>query len=1093
MPRYRPVDPKADFPRMEEDVLAYWAEHGVVAKSFAWREGAPEWVFYDGPPTANNRPHIGHVEARTFKDLYPRYRAMTGSYVHRKAGWDCHGLPVEVEVEKRIGTKSKRDIEAFGIQRFVDLCRESVKEYVADWRQMSERMGFWIDMDDAYWTMDAAYVQSVWWALKELHSKGLLFQDHKVTAYCPRCGTALSDAEVAMGYKQVEDPSVHLRFPVTAPTDDALRGAAFVGWTTTPWTLVSNMGLAVDASAEYVRVTSPKGDLVVAAARLEELREALGVGDDDRSVTVLDHFAGRDLVGSLYEPPFANVDDGSAHRVVAADFVSLSEGTGIVHMAPAFGADDLEIGRREGWPVFNPVDDQGRFTDLAGPGFVRGRFVKDADPDIVADLEARGLIVSASTAVHTYPLCWRCETPLLYYARPAWYVRTTARKEELLEANERTNWYPEHIQQGRYGDWLRNNVDWSLSRERYWGTPLPIWRCEAGHDTVVGSLAELSAVAGRDVTAVDPHRPAIDGVVFPCPTCAAQARRVPEVIDAWFDSGAMPFAQWSYMGPDSPAAEVFSRRFPADFIAEGLDQTRGWFYSLMAEGVLLFGQNAYRNVICHGLVVDADGRKMSKRLGNVVEPMSAFDRVGADAVRWYMVAAGSPWSNRRLTFEILDDVVRRFFLPLWNVYAFYVTYANLDEPVLADAPAPRDRSALDRWLLSRLHSTVAAVRPAMEAYDATGAARRIEELVDDLSNWYVRRSRRRFWDPARSDGAAGGTASVSGGSDAAGKASAYATLFEALTTLARLLAPFVPFLAEEIHRNLALAEDGSAPASVHLTAYPEADPSLMDPALEDAMAVVRSLTSLGRTVRSEAKVRVRQPLHHAVVHVPAQASGSGPLADLLPLLGDELNVKDVVFAGSAEEMAGWHAKPNFRALGPRLGSRVQELAQSLARDDGTVAAALAAGSTVEVALPSGSIAIGADDVELTQQPRPGWALATDGPLAVALELTLTDELVLEGMAREVIHHVQALRKSAGLEVTDRIDLTVAAAAGSVAARSLEAFGDRIAREVLAERLSVSDQPTSEGEIEGLQTGSAAGSAFTVSVDGDLVTFSLRRA
>jgi isoleucyl-tRNA synthetase len=1058
MPRYRPVEPKVDLPAMERRILERWDAEGTFGASIARRAGSPRWVFYDGPPTANNKPHIGHVEARTFKDVFPRYRTMTGHLVDRKAGWDCHGLPVEVEVEKRIGTRSKRDIERFGVEKFIRLCRESVQEYVADWKRVSRRMGFWIDMEDAYWTMDASYVQSVWWAVKRLHELDLLYQDFRVTAYCPRCGTGLSDAEVALGYTTIEDPSVYLEFPVT-DGPDGLRGASLVGWTTTPWTLISNLGLAVDEAAEYVRVSTSRGDLVVAEARLPLLGELLG-GDD---LPQAGRMRGAELVGARYEPPYPNVD-GSTHRVVAAGFVQLDEGTGVVHMAPAFGTEDLEVGRREGWPLFNPVDEEGRFTDLA-PEFVRGRFVKEADADIIDDLRARRRLVAAQRIEHTYPLCWRCDTPLLYYPRRSWYIRTTARKDELLAANDAVHWYPPHIQQGRYGDWLRNNVDWSLSRERYWGTPLPIWRCGAEHLTVVGSLAELSEVAGRDVTGLDPHRPGIDEVVVACRECGAEARRVPEVGDAWFDSGAMPFAQWGYQGPGSPGGDRFLEQFPADFIAEGLDQTRGWFYSLMAEGVLLFGQSAYRNVICHGLVMDAEGRKMSKRLGNVIEPEAAFEQVGADAVRWFMLASGSPWSDRRASFEMMEDVVRRFVLTLWNTYAFYVTYANLDDLDLSSAPPPEGRPVLDRWALSRLHGTVAAVRTAMDAYDATAAARRIEELVDDLSNWYVRRSRRRFWEAARAGG------------DAEGKLAAHATLEEALRTLAGLLAPLTPFVAEELYVNLVAEVDPQAARSVHLIDYPEPRPDLVDPELDAAMEDARRVVGLGRTVRTDAKVRVRQPLARATVSLPG---GEGRLQPLLGLVADELNVASVGFAEGDEALSEWRARPNFRSLGPRLGPRAQAAAEAIRADDGTLARDLASGRWVVVSVEGEDVTIEPGDVELAQQTRPGWAMATDGAFTVALDLEVDDALRAEGAIREVVHHVQALRRSAGLDLTDRIVLGVDAVEGGLVARALDQAGDRVATEVLAVEIRPGpvEDPSGVADAE---------------VEGERVRFSLRRA
>ena len=1057
MPGYRSVDPRVDLPALEERVLEFWREARIFDKSLRQREGAPEWVFYDGPPTANNKPHIGHVEARTFKDLYPRYRTMTGHYVHRKAGWDCHGLPVEVEVEREIGTKNKRDIERFGVAEFVQRCRESVIRYVSDWKLASERMGFWIDMDDAYWTMDPSYIQSVWWGLKRLHEDGLLYQDDRTVAYCPRCGTGLSDAEVALGYTTVVDPGVYVKFPVVEGSPQAV-GAAIVGWTTTPWTLISNLGLAVSEGEPYVRVRGQDGEMIVAEHRLEDLRRVTGDVED------VNRFAGSVLVGAHYDPPFENIRDRNAHRVVSADFVSMDEGTGIVHIAPGYGADDLALGRREGWAAHRPIDDAGLFTDEA-PAFVRGQFVKDADPAIIDELRARGLLVKAEDYEHTYPLCWRCDTPLLYVARPSWYIRTTTFKDRLLAANNATNWFPDHIQQGRFGNWLENNVDWALSRERYWGTPLPVWRCPKEHLTVVGSLAELSELAGRDVTGIDPHRPAIDEVTLPCPECGAEASRVPEVIDAWYDSGAMPYAQWGYAGPGSAGEEVFRRRYPADFIAEGLDQTRGWFYSLMAEGVLLFGESAYRNVICHGLVLDGDGRKMSKRIGNVIAPMEAFQRYGADAVRWYMVASGSPWSDRRLSFESIEDVVRQFLLTLWNTYAFFVQYANIDEPDLSAAPAPGERPPLDRWLLSRLHATIGRVRVDLDAFDATGAARRLTELVDDASNWYVRRSRRRFWDSSRGDGPSG----------AAAKLAAYATLGEFLVATAGMLAPFTPFVAEELYRNLRAERDDGAPESVHLSDFPSADSALVDEALEEAMGVVRTAVSLGRTVRGDTKVRVRQPLAGAVLHVPGDRTRLEPL---LPLMADELNVKRVRFAESADELAGWRAKPNFRVLGPKLGPRVNEVAEALAHDDGTLAASLAADESVTIPLPSGEVTLSPGDVDLAKTIQTGWGLASDGGITVALDLTLTDGLRREGLARELVHHVQNLRKSAGLDVTDRIALGVDAAGAP--GEAFHEHRDAVASEVLAETATAGPIPDATAEA-------------VVDMDGVRVRLTLRRA
>ncbi|HVF08187.1 MAG TPA: isoleucine--tRNA ligase, partial [Actinomycetota bacterium] len=729
MAPFEPVDTDASFPELELETLAFWKERDVFRASLAQRAGAPLWMFYEGPPTANGKPGVHHVEPRTFKDVYPRYKTMTGHLVPRRGGWDCHGLPVELEVEKEIGTTGKRDIEAFGIAAFNDRCRASVKRYVGEFERLTERIGYWVDLEEAYWTMAPGYIESVWWSLKSLFERGLLQEADRVTAYCPRCGTALSDAEVAQGYRTVEDPSVFVRFPIVEASEPELEGASLLVWTTTPWTLPSNAGAAVDAGAVY-DVMEREGDRLVMAA-------ALGpsvLGEGWRRLRGID---GAALVGARYAPPYPNID--GAHRVVDGSFVSMDDGTGIVHLAPAFGPDDLAVGREQGWAVHKPVGDDGRFTDLA-PAFVRGLFVKDADPAIVEDLRERGLLLRDERYEHNYPFCWRCQTPLLYYARTSWYVRTTEVKDRLLEVNEDVGWHPEHIKHGRYGNWLENNVDWALSRERYWGTPLPIWRCGRNHLRAVGSLAELGELAGRDVTGVDPHRPAIDEVAFDCRECGDEARRVPEVIDAWYDSGAMPFAQWGYHPELGRGIDEFERHLPADFISEAIDQTRGWFYTLMAEGVLHFDSTAYRSVVCFGFIVDEQGRKMSKSLGNVVDPMSVMERYGADALRWVLLTSGSPWSSRRLGDTVLEEAVRQFLLTLWHVYSFFVLYANADgfDPAMSPAPSPSSRPLLDRWILSRLAGTVREVRDGMDGYDVTGAGRRIQAFVDDLSNWYVR-------------------------------------------------------------------------------------------------------------------------------------------------------------------------------------------------------------------------------------------------------------------------------------------------------------------------------------------------------------------
>ena len=1039
MRRFDPVEAQVNFPELEHRVLEFWREADVFGRQLAAGAGKPEWVFYDGPPTANARPHIGHAVTRTFKDIFPRFKTMTGHYVHRKAGWDCHGLPVEIEVEREIGTTGKRDIEAFGVAEFNRLCRESVKRYVRDWEALTERIGFWIDMSDAYWTMNTEYVESVWWSLKQLHERGLLVEADKVTAYCPRCGTALSDAEVAQGYETVEDPSLFVRFPIEQAEDAELVGASMLVWTTTPWTLPSNEGVAVDPSADYVVVERAGERLIVGAA----LRSA-ALGDDG---VVLRTLRGDALLGIRYRPPYPNVP--GAHAVVGADFVSMDEGTGLVHIAPAFGPGDLEVGRREGWPIYKPIDDTGRFVHPA-PEFVHGRFVKEADPHIVEDLQTRGVLLRAETFEHSYPFCWRCATPLLYLARTSWYLTTTSVKDRLLEVNESVDWHPQHIKRGRYGNWLENNVDWALSRERYWGTPLPIWRCPAGHQTPIGSLAELGRHARRDLSELDPHRPWIDEVTFDCPECQATSTRVPEVIDTWYDSGAMPFAQWNYHPELGRGLDEFERRFPADFISEAVDQTRGWFYTLMAEGVLQFDSTAYRSVVCFGFITDERGRKMSKSLGNVIDPMEAMERHGADALRWLLLTTGSPWGSRRVSAATLDDVVRQFLLTLWYVYSFFVTYANADgfDPG-SPAPPQSERSVLDRWLLSQLHRTIGEARAGLDAYDATGAGRRIAALVDDLSNWYVRRSRRRFWDP--------------GGLGGRETASAFHTLHECLVAIVTLLAPFTPFVAEEIWRNLAAGRDGAAD-SVHLADYPSPDPAAIDDRLDEGMRAARAIVALGRTVRVQTRTKVRQPLAEAVIHYPGDHTALEPLLDLV---ADELNVKRVVFAESTAELGRWSAKPNYRTLGPRLGSRVKEVAVLLAGDDGRLAAELARGERVTVSAGGTTVSLGADDVDLAQDVRTGWGVAADAGITVALDLDLTPELRTEGLARDMVRLVQDARKAAGLEVADRIDLAVDAT-GDVA-RALAAHRDYVAGETLAVNvttLELSGGFRRESEIDG---------------------------
>ncbi|MEA2567351.1 MAG: isoleucyl-tRNA synthetase [Actinomycetota bacterium] len=1019
---FSPVSSQVSFPELERRILAYWAEHDIVARGLARNEGAEEWVFYEGPPTANGRPGVHHVEARIFKDIFPRFHAMRGRYVHRKAGWDCHGLPVELQIEKELGFHRKAQIEEYGIERFNALCRESVLRYVADWERLTERIGFWINMDDAYMTMKPEYVESVWWSLKTLYEAGLLFQDYKSVPYCPRCETALSDHELNYpgSYRTVTDPSVYVRFPLEDAPGDLLV------WTTTPWTLPSNLAAAVNPDVTYALVAWGHERPVILAEDLVEKVLAPGA-------RIIETMRADQLVGKRYTPPFRFVEpDKPAWFVIAEDYVTTTDGTGIVHIAPAFGAEDLDAGRRHGLPFVNLVDPSGHFVPEAGP--FAGMWVKDADEAVVADLDSRGLLFKVEPYEHNYPHCWRCGTPLIYYAKSSWFARTTAKREELLAENEKTNWHPESIKHGRYGDWLANNVDWALSRDRYWGTPLPIWRCPEGHETCIGSRADLSALAGRDLSDLDPHRPFVDEVTFPCPACGATATRTHEVIDAWYDSGSMPFAQWGYPHQNE---EVFKKRFPADFICEGLDQTRGWFYSLMAISTLVFGQNSYRDVLCLGLMVDEEGKKMSKSLGNIIDPWTLLESQGADALRWYLFTSGSPWANRRLGPTVVDEFLRRYLLTLWNTYSFFVTYANLDgfDPAMPAVPVA-ERPELDQWIIAELHDTIRDVTDALENYDALVGGRRLDAFVDDLSNWYVRRSRRRFW----RSGDAG---------DSGDKAAAYATLHECLVTVAKLTAPFTPFIAEEIFTNLHRAE------SVHLENWPTYDEGLIDQGLLGRMRLARQLVALGRAARAKAKVKTRQPLPKALAVVPAAERAD--VAALARLVADELNVKELELVESLEQLVHYSVKPNFRALGPRFGPRMPKIAAALAALGPDEVRALreqvAAGGPVTLDVEGETLTLEAADLDVRAEKREGYEVEHEGPYGVALDVEVTPELRAEGLAREVVRAVQDARKEGGLDIADRIGLYLEAGgelAEAIAAHEAWILGEVLATERLAE-------------------------------------------
>ncbi|WP_367430642.1 isoleucine--tRNA ligase [Streptomyces celluloflavus] len=985
-PQYRQVPAQVDLPALEHAVLDFWQEQKVFARTLQQSEGRPEWVFYEGPPTANGMPGAHHIEARVFKDVFPRFRTMQGYHVDRKAGWDCHGLPVELAVEKELGFNGKKDIEAYGIAEFNAKCRESVTRHTDAFAELTTRMGYWTDLDDPYRTMDPGYIESVWWSLKEIFDKGLLVQDHRVAPWCPRCGTGLSDHELAQGYETVVDPSVFVRLPLTS---GPLAGqAALLIWTTTPWTLVSNTSVAAHPDVTYVVATDGTEQLIVAEPLLAK---ALGEGWTATGRS----FTGREMERWAYERPFSLIELEGANFVVNAEYVTTEDGTGLVHQAPAFGEDDLKTCKAYGLPVVNPVRPDGTFEEELA--LVGGQFFKKADEALVADLDARGLLFRHVPYEHSYPHCWRCHTALLYYAQPSWYIRTTAVKDAMLRENENTNWFPDSVKHGRFGDWLNNNIDWALSRNRYWGTPLPIWRCAEDHLTCVGSLAELTELTGTDQSELDPHRPFIDDITFACPTCQGTATRVPEVIDAWYDSGSMPFAQWGYPYRNK---ELFEKRYPAQFISEAIDQTRGWFYTLMAIGTLVFDKSSYENVVCLGHILAEDGRKMSKHLGNILQPIPLMDQHGADAVRWFMAAGGSPWAARRVGHGTIQEVVRKTLLTYWNTVAFQALYARTSQwaPSAAD-PAPADRPLLDRWLLGELNTLVDQVTRSLEAYDTQRAGKLLSAFVDDLSNWYVRRSRRRFWQ---------------------GDAAALRTLHEVIETVTRLMAPLTPFITERVWQDLVVPVTPDAPDSVHLSSWPVADPERTDATLSTQMLLVRRLVELGRAARAESGVKTRQPLSRALVAAAGFAELS---ADLRAQIAEELNVSSLA---SLSEVGGslvdTTAKANFRALGKRFGKGVQAVAKAVADADAAALSLALRDGTASVEVDGETVTLAPDEVIITETPREGWSVASDSGATVALDLEITPELRRAGLARDAIRLIQEARKNSGLDVADRIAL-----------------------------------------------------------------------
>ncbi len=984
---YKKVSTNLNFVDREKEVLEYWKENKIFEKSIKCREDGETFTFYDGPPTANGKPHIGHILTRVIKDIIPRYKTMKGYKVLRKAGWDTHGLPVELEVEKLLGIDGKPEIEKYGVEPFIASCKKSVWKYKGEWEQMSDRVGYWADMEEPYITYDNNYIESVWWALKRIWEQDLLYKGHKIVPYCPRCGTSLSSHEVAQGYKDVKEPSIYVKFQVKGE-----KNVYLMAWTTTPWTLPSNVALTINPRETYVKAKCSDEVYILA--------EALAPSVLKEEYEVLEKMDGQSLIGMEYEPLFDFVKvDKKAFYVAGGDFVTLTDGTGIVHTAPAFGEDDAKVGRAYDLPFVQMVNEQGNFIEAVTPW--KGMFVKDADPKIIEHLEGRNLIYKKLDYEHSYPFCWRCDTHLLYYAMDTWFVKMTAVKDKLLKNNNKINWLPDNIREGRMGNFLENVVDWGLSRSRYWGTPLPIWECECGHRHVIGSIAELKEMGENVPDDIELHKPFIDNVLLKCPKCnTGKMKRVSEVIDCWFDSGSMPFAQWHYPFENQ---EIFKDNYPADFISEAIDQTRGWFYTLLAISTLLFDEPAFKNVIVLGHVNDKDGIKMSKHKGNVVDPWTVLDKQGADAVRWYFYINSAPWLPNRFYEEAVSESQRKFMGTLWNTYAFYVLYAGLDQFDPMQYKLEYEKlSVMDKWVLSKMNTLIATVDKNLANYRITESARAIQEFTDDLSNWYVRRSRERFWQKDMTQD----------------KINAYMTLYTVLVKLITVSAPFVPFVTEEIYSNLVRNIDSNAPESVHLCDFPVADEKIIDKELEKNMELVLKLVVLGRACRNTANIKNRQPI--ARIYVKAGFELPGMFNELVK---DELNVKEVVFTDDARRFTKYKFKPQLRTLGSRYGKLVPQIAKVLTEiDDNMVMEKFAKGETVTFELEGKAIELAEADVLIETSQKDGFVSEADKDTTVVLDTNLTPELIEEGFVREIISKIQTMRKEAGFEVQDHIKL-----------------------------------------------------------------------
>ena len=1010
---YKKVSTDMNFVEREKQVEKFWEDNQIFEKSMKVREGNPSYVFYDGPPTANGKPHIGHVETRVIKDMIPRYRTMKGYQVPRKAGWDTHGLPVELEVEKKLGLDGKDQIEKYGVEPFIEQCKESVWKYEGMWEDFSHTVGFWADMKNPYVTYHNDYIESEWWALKEIWKKGLLYEGHKIVPYCPRCGTPLSSHEVAQGYKDVKERSAVVRFKVKG------EDAYILAWTTTPWTLPSNVALCVNPDEDYVKVTSKGYTYYMAAALVDTV---LGEGAE-----VLEHYQGKDLEFKEYEPlfPYAEkrIGNKKAYYVVCDTYVTLTDGTGVVHIAPAFGEDDSKVGHRYDLPFVQLVNEKGEMTEETPWA---GTFCKKADMAVLQALEDKDLLFDAPLFEHSYPHCWRCDTPLIYYARETWFIRMTAVKEDLIRNNNTINWIPESIGKGRFGDWLENVQDWGISRNRYWGTPLPVWQCECGHQDCIGSIEELKEKADNCPDDIELHRPYIDAVTIKCPKCGKEMHRVPEVIDCWFDSGSMPFAQHHYPFENK---ETFEKQFPAQFISEAVDQTRGWFYSLLAISTLLFNKAPYENVIVLGLVQDENGQKMSKSKGNAVDPFDALQTYGADAIRWYFYTSSAPWLPSRFAGKTVVEGQRKFMGTLWNTYAFFVLYANIDNFDATKYSLEYEKLAvMDKWLLSRLESTVKAVDDNLENYRIPEAAKALQSFVDDMSNWYVRRSRERFWAKGMEQD----------------KINAYMTLYTALVTVAKAAAPMIPFMTEDIYQNLVKSIDASAPESIHLCDFPEVHENWIDPKMEEDMADLLEIVVMGRAARNTANIKNRQPIGTMYVKSEFQLSEF-----YKEIIEDELNVKEVVFKDDIADFISYSFKPQMRTVGPKYGKLLNKIKTVLSELDGNKAMAeLKSTGELKLDIDGQEIVLLEEDLLIDMAQMEGYVSESDHTITVVLDTNLTPELIEEGFVRELVSKIQTMRKEAGFEVMDKI--RVYAKDNDKIVDIMKNHGDEIKSEVLAE-------------------------------------------